>query len=196
MEQATVTLIVGLTGIIATAVVGSIGHYFTAKARTAPLRQSLFAKQLELVMEIANLQSRVRVLATILSSDIEEHIEQAREDIAEYVKQFCEAEEKGAVILPVELWLEVKGLSNSMGALLIEFDSSGTIRSGTMTDMVARIAKVALLCRIVVGSDKLTGQSIDLFYGKSSYDNAAKLEISEFERMHSRVNGKDVASDL
>ena len=57
MEPSTVTLIIGLAGIVSTLSVSGLGLYYTAKSR-APLRQALFSKQIEIVMEIANLQSR------------------------------------------------------------------------------------------------------------------------------------------
>ena len=58
MEPSTVTLIIGLAGIVSTLSVSGLGLYYTAKSRAAPLRQALFSKQIEIVMEIANLQSR------------------------------------------------------------------------------------------------------------------------------------------
>lgn len=190
MEPSTVTLTIGLAGIVSTLSVSALGLYYTAKSRAAPLRQALFSKQIEIVMEVANLQSRIRTYATILADEGSPHLEEARRDIGDYFKQFAEAEEKAAVLLPVKLWIEVKRLSDEIINAIIEFDSQGLISNKRMKTMVARMAKVALLCRMVVGSDELTEQSISLFSSQTAYSNIADKKISDFEDMHTKVNGK------
>ncbi|MFA5984230.1 MAG: hypothetical protein WC782_09450 [Methylococcaceae bacterium] len=64
MEQSTITLVVGLAGISSTLIVSGMGLYYTAKSRPAALRQALFSKQREMVVEIVHLQSRIRLFAT------------------------------------------------------------------------------------------------------------------------------------
>ncbi|MDH4081300.1 MAG: hypothetical protein OEU68_15955 [Nitrospira sp.] len=191
MEQSTVTLVVGLAGIASTLIVSGMGLYYTARSRAAPLRQALFSKQLEMVVEIVHLQSRIRVFATLLSSKESPYLEEARRDIGEHYRQFAEAQEKAAVLLPVELWVEVKGLSDEMSDAIGEFDSQGIIEQRRMKTLIARMTKVALLSRVVTGSDELTEQSIDLFSSQKEYVRVANLEIAHFEEIHSRVNRKD-----
>jgi len=191
MEQSTVTLVVGLAGIASTLIVSGMGLYYTARSRAAPLRQSLFSKQIEMVVEIVHLQSKIRVFATILSSEGSPYLEDARRDIGEHYRQFSEAQEKAAVLLPVELWVEVKGLSDEMSDAIFKFDSQGIIEQGRMKTLVARMAKVALLARVVIGSDELTEQSINLFSSQKEYARVADLEVAHFEEIHSRVNEKD-----
>lgn len=188
MEQSTITLIVSITGIASTLAVSSMGLYYTAKSRAAPFRQALFSKQLDIVTDIANLQSRIRVFATILSTNDDEHHEEARSDIGEHFRRFSEVEEKASVILPVELWIEVKKLASEITTAIIEFDSQGIIGSATMKAMIARMTKVALLSRMVIGCDELTEQSISLFSSQKEYKRIVNLEISHLEEIHSRVN--------
>lgn len=191
MEQSTVTLVVGLAGIASTLIVSAMGLYYTAKSRAAPLRQSLFSKQIEMAVEIVYLQSRVRVFATILSSEEGPHLEDARRDIGGHYRQFAEAQEKAAVLLPVEFWVEVKGLSDEMSDAIREFDSQGIIEQGRMKTLIARMTKVALLARVVIGADELTEQSINLFSSQKEYARVADLKIAHFDEIHSRVNEKN-----
>lgn len=66
-----------------------------------------------------------------------------------------------------------------------EFDSQGIIEQGRMTTLIARMPKVALLSRVVIGSDELTEQSIELFSCQKEYVRAANLEIAYFEEIQS-----------
>jgi hypothetical protein len=183
--------VVGLAGIASTLIVSGMGLYYTAKSRAAPLRQALFSKQIDMAVELVHLQSRIRVFATMLSSVESPYFKEARHDIGEHYRQFAEAEEKAAVLLPVELWGEIKGLSDEISNAIGEFDSEGIIEQERMKTLIARMAKVALLARVVIGSDELTEQSINLFSSQKEYMRVADLEIAHFEEIHSRANGKD-----
>lgn len=51
----------GLAGIIATTLMGVLGLYFNAKQRTAPLRENLYAKQFDHIVEGARLLGYLEV---------------------------------------------------------------------------------------------------------------------------------------
>ena len=192
MEQSTVTLVVGLAGIASTLIVSSMGLYYTAKSRVAPLRQEIFSKQIEMAIEVIHLQSRIRVFATILSSEESPFLEKARHDIGEYFRKFTEAEEKAAVIFPVELWVEIRILSDEISNAIDEFDSQGVSHKARMKTLIARITKVALLARTVIGSDELSEQAINLFSSRKAYARVADLKVTHFEKIYSQVNEKEI----
>ena len=52
MDANTVTLVVGLGGIVATLVSSSLGLYFTSKARSSTLREMLYSRQIDLIIQI------------------------------------------------------------------------------------------------------------------------------------------------
>ncbi|QLL15361.1 hypothetical protein [Pseudomonas chlororaphis] len=188
MDESAVTLVVGLAGIVSTLLVSALGLYYTAKARVAPLRDALFSRQLDVAVQISHLQSRIRVFATILSAKDALYCDEARADIGEYYKQFSELEARSAVILPVELWLELKELSNAICCLLQEYDEQGAITSPCMLKVEARMTKVALLCRTITGADQLSEHAIRLFSSRKDYQRVVDMEISKFESMHGEVN--------
>ncbi|WP_207878217.1 hypothetical protein [Pseudomonas sp. 32_A] len=183
MEEGVVTLIVGVAGIVSTLLVGALGLYYTAKARVAPLRDALFSRQLDLAVQISHLQSRLRVFVTILSDDESLYHDEAREDIREYYKQFAELEERGAVILPVELWVEVKKLSSAVSGAILEFDEEGIIAVSSKLGIEARMAKVALICRTITGADQLSEHALSLFSSRKVYRRVVEMDVSRFESM-------------
>lgn len=194
MEESTVTLLVGLAGIGSTLTVSAMSLYYTAKSRVAPLRGALFGKQLDMAVEISHLQSRVRVFVTILSSENSLYHGDARGDIRQFYRLLAEVEERGTVIMPVEFWLEVKGLSDSICDALGEYDGNGIISWARLKAIEARMAKVALLSRALTGADDLTKQTIGLFSGRKDYKRVVGVEVANFEMVHVRENSKDKQS--
>nr|WP_321329360.1 hypothetical protein [Alcaligenes faecalis] len=191
MSESETTLVVGLAGILATLIVSGLGLYYTAKARSSSLRDALFDRQLELAISIAYFQSRARVFLTILAGDDNTFKEQARSDLAQHFKDFCESEEKSSVILPVELWIEVKGLSSAISCLIQEFDESEQIDKKQFRLCIARMTKVALLSRATLGVDELTEQSLSLFSSQKDYSRLATIEIEHLAGIHDQANRND-----
>jgi hypothetical protein len=183
MEQQTVTLVIGLAGIAGTLVSSGLGFYFTAKARRNPLREALFDKQLDIISRIMHKGGRVRVFATILTGKDEGFRDQARSDMGECVREFSEMQGESDAILPTELWVEVKRLTDHMVQLLVRYDEDGQIDSDGLARLVAIFMKVGLLSRSVIGVDELTGESLALFSSKKDYDRIAEIEVEYFERI-------------
>ncbi|RZI40508.1 hypothetical protein EGT07_22980 [Herbaspirillum sp. HC18] len=190
MEPTTVTLIVGLAGIVSTFTLGTIGLYFTAKSRISKHRETLFQRQMELGEEIVHLQARMRIFSSLLATKGFERTEEARRDLGESYVQFSKTEERAAVIFPVHLWKEVRDVSNSIAEIMAEYDTTQDIKPTTMQSFIARSTKVALLVRELIGVDELTDQSLSLFSRKKSFDRLSNLEVDFFKKMHADVNKK------
>ncbi len=121
MDQNVVTLVIGLAGISSTLISSGLGIYFTARARSAPLRELLYSKQVDLISKIIYKQARYRVYATVLGDDKTATFhKRALEDIGECVKEYSELTERAAAILPTDLWVEVKRLSSAMTDLVVD----------------------------------------------------------------------------
>src|SRR6266702_3648472 len=99
-------LILGIGGLVSTLASAALGLYFTARARTAPMREVLFSRQLTLSERILRAFGRARVFATMLTAD-GEHAEQAREDIRVVVKRLSILTDEAAALLPTELYVDV-----------------------------------------------------------------------------------------
>lgn len=188
MTQETVTLVIGLAGIVSTLAVSGIGFYYTSKARKTGLRDKLFEKQLDIIVRLNHKQSRIRVFSDILFSGEAEYRDRAREDIGNCIMEYSELEEQASVLLPVELWVEIKHLSEFFVDMLIKFDQSDVLPKSTREDMIALSTKVALLSRVTLGIDELTEESIKLFSSPKYFAEMANLELDYFKQRYSIVN--------
>ncbi len=182
MDQNVVTLIIGLAGISSTLISSGLGIYYTARAGSAPLRELLYSKQVELISKIIHKQARYRVYATVLSgSETAVFHERARADIRECVKEYSELTEQAAAILPTDLWVEINRLSTSMTDLTVDYDATSKIDKDKLIEIVAIDAKVALLSRAVLGVDELTDESLRLFSKRKEFESLTNLELKELE---------------
>lgn len=154
MDSNTVTLIIGLAGIIGTVIASGLGLYFTAKARNAPLRELLYAKQIELITQIVHKQARFRIYATILSGDDATFKDIARDDIGNCVKEYSEMTEKASALLPTELWVEIKRLNSLMTELITNYDENAILDENSLSKLAGMDVKVALVSRVVLGIDE------------------------------------------
>jgi hypothetical protein len=182
MTQETVTLVIGLAGIVSTLIVSSIGFYYTSKGRKIGLRDKLFEKQIEIIVRLFHKQSRIRVFSDVLRGKDMELRERAREDIGNLVMEYCEIEEQSAAILPVELWIEIKRLTEFYVDFVVAFDNNNRISEPMREEMLARITKISLLSRTVLGVDELTEESIALFSSPKEYEKLAGLELDHFKK--------------
>lgn len=189
MDSNTVTLIVALAGIAATLISSSLGFYFTARARSAPLRKLLYSKQIELITQIIHRQGRFRVFATLLVGDDPTFKDRARDDIGGCVKDYSELKEKASAILPTDLWVEISQLSSYMTELAVNFDENGKLDEKDMVKLSAMDAKVALVSRALLGVDELSDESLKLFSSMKNFERLAKIELEELKVLKKRNNG-------
>lgn len=190
MDENIVTLIIGLAGIVSTLISSGLGLFFIARARRAPLRELLFNRQVELITKILRKQELFRIYSFILNDANYPHKDQIRKDVAQCIRDFVEFEGEGMAILPVELWVEIKNLSNQMSSILTEYDNNKIVTEASIITYVARCAKVSLISRAIVGADELTEESIKLFSSKKEYNNLTGIEVSFLEKAYDKKNIK------
>jgi hypothetical protein len=179
MDANTVTLIVGLAGIMATLLSSGMGFYFVARARRSPMRELLYGRQLDLVVRMLRTAGRIRVFTAILVSDDDTHKEQAREDIGVAVKRLSQMSDDAAALLPTELFVEVRRLSEAAVDILVRFDAS---EAASSTQLDAQAAKTALMARSLLGVDELSDESLRLFSGRDALERLSALGLHNFRR--------------
>ena len=183
VDSNVVTLIIGLAGIIGTVIASGLGLYFTAKARSAPIRELLYAKQIEVITQIIHKQARFRVYAVILSGEDSTFKDVARDDIGNCTKEYSELTEKASALLPTDLWVEVKQLSNFITKVIANYDEKATIDEDSLSKLAGMDTKVAMVSRIILGIDELTEESLKLFSSAENLEKVAKIEFDYFERL-------------
>jgi hypothetical protein len=162
MAEGTQTLLVGVAGITATLIASGLGLYFTANARTAPLRHLLYEKQLNLVTTLMELVGKMRNYSTILGDPSSEFVDRARQDLGDAVPRLSTLVDTSAAILPTEVFAEVANLRASITSFLHDFDK-GEIDSTFSDRLGVQAAKMALVARASLGIDELSSESIKLF---------------------------------
>ncbi len=147
------------------------------------MREMLYAKQIDLIVSIIFKIERIRIFVTILAGEDPTFKERARNDLGDGVKDISELTEKGAAILPTELWIEIKKLSSQVTSILVEYDKNESIDSDQLVKLSAMGAKVFLVARSVLGVDELSEESIKIFSSKKEFERLASIETSGFEAM-------------
>ncbi|SHN45411.1 hypothetical protein [Chitinophaga sp. CF418] len=189
MDANSVTLIVGLAGIIATLITAVIGFYYTAKSRSSPYREQLYLKQLELIVMLFHLHGRFKTFATLI---IEKHfLEEALTDIAIVIKDHSVSKEQAAAIFPVELFRTL----NIVHALMMEFigkcDEGHVLTKEDFIKFSSADLKFALQSRTIMGVDELTKGSTQLVSSSKNVRTMNDLDTEYFhEFVKSRINGE------
>jgi hypothetical protein len=181
MDPNLITLIIGLAGIIATLISSILGFYFIARARSAPLRELLYSKQVEIITQLISKQARFRVFATLLVGDDPAYKDRARLDIGICVKNYSILTEKAAAILSTELWIDLRRLSNYMTELVVLYDENHKLDKEHIAKLSALDAKVLLISRAVLGVDELTQESLELFSSGKKYEGLVNIEAEELK---------------
>ena len=190
MNDNTVTLIIGLAGIISTLTVSGLGFYFTYKERSSSLRLSLFKEQLQLLTGVIKTQGKIRLLLGIVCGDFDDGNEKEYfiEELNECIKIFIEYEDIGAAILPTEIWIELKQLNEHISNVFVKYKETNAISDDDTSEFVARSLKMALLSRALLGINELSEESLKLFSSEKSIKNITDIEISHFKEMHKNAN--------
>jgi hypothetical protein len=171
------SLIIAIAGMFSTLVVAALGLYFTARARSAPMREMLYSKQLDLARQIFKAFGRGRMYAALLTPD-NEYRDRARVDIGGVIKRLSVLTDEAAALFPTELYIAVGDASKEFTSLLVEFDEGRDTKviSGRVA---ARTAKAALIVRALLGIDELSVESIRLFSKKDALERLAEFTPPE-----------------
>ncbi len=157
----TQALVLGIAGLVSTLVSTGLGLYFTARARTAPMRDLLYTKQLDLAQHMLRALGRARVFAILLTPD-GEYREQAREDMGRLAKRLSILTDEAAALFPTELYAGAKQVSDTLTSLLVEYDEKRDTKA-LLDQLVGQEAKAALMVRALLGIDELSEEGIRLF---------------------------------
>ncbi len=174
MSEGIQTLIVGVLGILATLSASALGFYYTAKARTAPLRHRLYEKQLDLIVEIMQLIGRARLLSIMAANPSDKNFDRAHTDLAKLIPILSKMSDTGAALLPTEIFVEVARILNALTRFSTDIDD-GDIDNKFPEELTAHSAKLGLLVRSSLGIDELSEESLKLFGDHRQFERLAKI---------------------
>ena len=172
------TFWIALAGILATLTSSVLGLYFTAKARSSPLREQLYQRQLDIIVKLMSLIGRVRVYGPKLMDPRDPGRERARTDLDEVAAEWECLEDEIAALMPTEIYVA----SAQLKRLIIDFLASvddGRPDREFPNELAGRATKVAMLSRTFLGIDKLSRETFKLFGSTKEIERLANLEHRE-----------------
>jgi hypothetical protein len=179
MDAATQNFVLAIAGLAATLISSALGLYFTARARTAPLRELLYSKQIDVALRFTQLIGKVRTLGPIvLDPTTAQFREQAIDDLRVIVRELSELSDTAAALLPTELWVEVQQAKEVVVDFLVAYDEGGDV-GWFPVKLAGHSTKTALLARVYLGVDELSDESARLFTRKRRLKAVAALDPQE-----------------
>lgn len=174
MNDQTVTLVVGLAGILGTVISSGLGLYFVARARTAPLREQLYLKQVDIVLDIIDAYARARNFVVLVSDSASQHRDRAFDDLTEMMPHLNKLEAKAAAILPTELYLEAAHVNTALHEIIAGIEAN-TDTAQFVDTFHAHRTKTALISRIVLGVDELSDDTVRLLGRAKNFKDVAAM---------------------
>lgn len=157
------SLIIAIVGLATTATLGVLGLYYTAKARSASLRQSLFHEQLQLALRAAQLVGRSRLPISILSSDdASTYREQAVRDLHTRMHELSVVVDDSSLLLPTDVYIELSKYSDSVSKFADAYESGADLPP-VFEAINVQASKTILLMKAYLGVDELSDQNAALF---------------------------------
>jgi hypothetical protein len=171
--------LVAVAGIVSTLTTACVGLYFTSRSRTAPMRDLLYTKQVELAVRMFRAVGRARVFAVLLAPD-SEYQAKARDDIRSITKRYSILCDEAAMLFPTELYVAIKGIENVISTLISQYDDGEDIKP-SLASLNSQTAKAALMVRVLFGVDELSSESIKLHSKHDQLASIAEMELSVFQ---------------
>ncbi|MGN7988701.1 hypothetical protein ACTJKC_15235 [Pedobacter sp. 22226] len=180
MEENTVTLIVGLAGIIATLLVAVIGFYYTHKSQANSFREQLYSRQIDLISKLFHYHGRFKIFSTLI---IENHFkEEALEDIRDILRDHSIAKEEAGAIFPTELYEQLRDVSDAMSIFMERQENDILLSREDQFVFNSADVKFALLSRSLLGVDELSIGNIQLTSSWKSFKRVKNIDGGYFDR--------------
>jgi len=182
VDQNTQAFVLGLAGIVATLVSSGLGLYYVARARTSPLREALYEKQLGHLMDIMRVIGRIRVYVTITVDPENDDVKiWAENHLRATVSELSQLEDISAAILPVEIYFEIKVYVDLVTEYLVDYDSNEKVNK-ILDKLNNHAAKIGLLARVYLGIDELSVESAKLFMKIKHIKKLSEINTEELIR--------------
>lgn len=179
MNDNTVTLIVGIAGILATLAIAVVGFYYTHKSQAGTFREQLYIRQIDLIVKLFHFHGRFKVFSTLI---IEDHFkEEALEDMRVLLKDHSIAKEEAAALFPVEIYDQLGNVSTAISVFMDRVESDIPLTRDDQLAFSGADVKFALLCRSMLGVDELSTESIKLTSSLKGFKKLQRLDKDYFD---------------
>lgn len=185
MQDSTVTLIVGIAGILGTLTSSAVGHYYIAKVRRDVYQKAVFSEQMAMLKSVHLLVGRARNLLAMIVPPDAEHYDMALQDSLSLVPQIADLIHEGSAFLPQEIWVDLNQFADKLIEVFEISDKNSNEAAALARDVQIYAATLALATRKLFGIDELSVETYNMLTGSqhqylmSTQERASIAEIAE-----------------
>lgn len=183
MQDSTVTLIVGVAGILGTLISSAIGHYYTAKARKDVYQRAVFTEQFELLKKIHLQIGRAQNFLQMIVPPHPDHHEQAEADCLALIPELANLIHEGSALLPSEVWVDLSQFSSKLCEIFECSDRSSDEAKEIARDVRVRAGIFALATRKMLGIDEMSTETYKMLTGSNAEDLMSDGERAALARI-------------
>jgi uncharacterized membrane protein len=176
-------VVVAIVGMIATAFVGGLGLFYTAKTKNNYLKEALFHRQLDLIVNTSRLYGRIRVNFVLLTDQDADKREFAADNIHKYIHELSKLDDEVAVLLPVEMFCLYKDILSRVHDCA---DNPADEEKNKV--YLAQTTKFLILSRELTGADSLSEANLGMFSNNKVFHRATKLTPDDFKHLFKKQN--------
>jgi ADP-ribosylglycohydrolase len=175
---------IAIVGLIATNVVSAIGFYFAHKSQRSPLREQLYGKQLEVMIDFSVTATRLQKVAEVLregaslSKEDQHAMDQMWDDIATHLLDVVQT---GGVVLPSDLYTSMtayRACCDSFEEAVVKGINVGK----AYNDLMGACGHVFMMSRALAGADSLGVESLNL-HSRDGYNRMQEIGRVSFARV-------------
>ena len=165
---------IAIVGLIATNITSAIGFYFAHKSQRSPLREQLYGKQLEVMIDFSVGATRLQKIAEALreganlSKEDQHTLDQAWDEVTSYL---LDVVQKAGIVLPSDLYSTMTAYRACCDAFE-EAVVKGVNVGKAYNDLGGAYGHMFMMSRELAGADSLGVESLNLH----SRDGYARMQ--------------------
>lgn len=166
------SLWLGIAGLVSTVLVSAISIYFTHKSQRSPLRETLYARQIDALTEFILISTRIQELTRVLMNEKEltdEGIQNAQNLWAQLEAELLETTQKAGILMPSSVYSAM----TAYRACMHDFEEALNEQAAPKDAFYAlagAASHVFMVGRELVGADNLSIESVNL-HSREGYKN-------------------------
>lgn len=161
---------IAIASLVATNIASCVGFYYSHKSQRSPLREQLYTKQIEALVEFSIASTRLQKVAYALqdpqlNEDDQRTLDEHWDEISYHLLDITQ---KGSILFPSTLYNAVTSFRASADAYEIAIVKSENVEQAYY-DLMGAASYVMMIGRELVGADNLSIESLNL-HSKDGYD--------------------------
>lgn len=182
------TFWIAIVGLVATNITSAIGFYFAHKSQRSPLREQLYGKQLEILVEFSTSALRLQQLANALrdsadlSADDLHALDEAWDEVSSHLLEIVQ---RAGILLPTDLYSAM----TAYRACCHEFEEAIVKKVNVgkaFNDLGGAYGHIFMMSRELAGADNLSVESLNL-HSRDGYQRMQQVGRVSMARVFGRL---------